>query len=189
MKITRSELEGVLLLDPPCFGDSRGFFMELWNEETYKELGFTHSFLQDNLSRSAKGVLRGLHYQNPHAQGKLVSVLEGEVYDVALDIRRGSPTFGKWEAYYLSDQNKSQLYVPPGFAHGFVVVSDSALFTYKCTDLYHPECEKTILWSDPDLNIPWPVDTPLLSKKDKEGIALKDMPEGDLPNYGDSFNS
>lgn len=177
MKITRSKLKGLVLIEPNVFGDSRGFFMELWNEERFSEAGLNMEFRQDNLSLSEKGVLRGLHYQNPNSQGKFVSVLEGSVYDVAVDIRQGSPTYGQWEGYTLDSEKKSQLYVPPGFAHGFVVTSEKALFCYKCTEVYHPEHEATVLWNDPDLGIDWPIENPNLSQKDLEGKPLKDQPE------------
>ncbi len=157
--------------------------METYNEKRYKEAGIQETFVQDNLSFSRKGILRGLHYQKPMAQGKLVQVLQGAVYDVAVDIRRGSPTFGRWEAAELSAENKRQFYVPPGFAHGFLVLSDTALFSYKCTDFYNPQGEQTIAWNDPSLAISWPMEDPQLSEKDQQGIALQDMADTDLPVY------
>jgi dTDP-4-dehydrorhamnose 3,5-epimerase len=174
VKVTETELPGVLLLEPKRFGDDRGFFMEMFHEKRYAELGISGPFVQDNFSRSAKGILRGLHYQEPQAQGKLVQVLAGAVYDVAVDIRRGSPTFGKWVGVELSSDNRRQLWVPAGFAHGFCVLSESADFHYKCTDFYSPTTERGIIWSDPDLGITWPVKSPLLSPKDTDAPRLKD---------------
>ena len=148
-----TELPGVLIVAPVRFHDSRGVFFESWNLRRYAAAGIPEKFVQDNVSQSSRGTLRGLHFQNPKAQGKLVSVLFGEIYDVVVDIRRGSPTFGKWTAVTLDAENGKQLYVPEGFAHGFCVTSDSAVFTYKCTDFYAPDCEHTILWNDPEINI------------------------------------
>ena len=165
------------------FGDDRGFFMETWNGRRYEEAGLPARFVQDNLSFSARGVLRGLHFQNPNAQGKLVSVLRGEVFDVAVDVRVGSPTYGRWVGAYLSADNKRQLYVPEGFAHGFVVTSEDALFSYKCTDYYDPETERSVLWNDPDIGIEWPLDVPTLSKKDEAALPLREIPEDALPRY------
>jgi len=179
-----TELEGVWIFEPKVFGDARGFFMETWNRQRYAEVGLDVTFVQDNVSRSRRGVLRGLHYQNPNAQGKLVQVLEGEVLDVAVDIRVGSPSFGRFAAVNLSDENFRQLYVPPGFAHGFCVLSETAIFAYKCTDYYNPSAEGGVLWNDPDLNIPWGIDQPQLSEKDKAYLRLKDIPEDKLPHYG-----
>ena len=181
MKISETELPGVLLLEPKRFGDDRGFFMELFHEKRYAEAGIPGPFVQDNFSRSAKGILRGLHFQQPHAQGKLVQVFAGTVYDVAVDIRRGSPTFGRWVGMELSADNRRQLWVPAGFAHGFCVLSESADFHYKCTDFYSPASEHGIAWNDPDLGIPWPVKSPLLSPKDSAAPRLKDAPV--LPDY------
>lgn len=181
MKLSRTELEGVLILEPDVFQDVRGFFMETYNKERYAELGMACDFVQDNLSFSSRGVLRGLHYQYPHAQGKLVQVLQGEVWDVAVDIRRGSPQFGRWTAVSLSARNRKQLYVPPGFAHGFCVVSDTALFSYKCTELYYPEHEAGIRWDDADIGIQWPFAEPVLSGKDRTLPCLADIPERRLP--------
>jgi dTDP-4-dehydrorhamnose 3,5-epimerase len=181
MKVLRTELEGVLLIEPRVFGDARGFFMETWNRARYAEAGLPTEFAQDNLSRSAKGTLRGLHFQEPHAQGKLVSVVSGLVFDVCVDVRRGSPQFGKWLGVELSDENRRQLWVPPGFAHGFCVLSDSADFHYKCTMLYEPAHDRGVAWNDPDLAIRWPVDEPLLSAKDAQLPRLKDAPI--LPTY------
>ncbi|RYZ42892.1 MAG: dTDP-4-dehydrorhamnose 3,5-epimerase [Myxococcaceae bacterium] len=177
MKVTPLELPEVLLVEPKVFGDDRGFFLESYHAKRYADAGIAGPFVQDNLSRSVKGTLRGLHFQEPHAQGKLVQCLSGAVWDVAVDVRRGSPTFGRWVAAELSFENKRQLWVPPGFAHGFCVLSDSADFFYKCTALYSPETERSVLWNDPDLAIPWPVaGEPLLSGKDKQAPRLKDAP-------------
>ena len=180
MKVLPCDLEGLLLIEPRVFGDARGFFLETWNERRYSEAGITGPFVQDNLSFSRRGAVRGLHFQNPSAQGKLVYVLQGEVFDVAVDLRRSSPTFGRWYGVTLSADNKRQLYIPPGFAHGFAVVSETALFAYKCTAFYAPEHETTLLWNDPDLAIPWPVEEPVLSEKDRQGLRLRDLPEDKL---------
>ncbi|HEB96220.1 MAG TPA: dTDP-4-dehydrorhamnose 3,5-epimerase [Sedimenticola thiotaurini] len=183
MKVTETRLPGVLILEPKVFGDERGFFMETWQKERYRGIGITADFVQDNLSFSRAGVLRGLHFQNPHAQGKLVQVLQGEVYDVAVDIRRGSPTFGQWAGVRLSSDNRRQFYVPPDFAHGFCVLSGTALFSYKCTDYYHPETEGSILWNDPAIGIDWPIDSPSLSDKDRDAPTLAEVPSDRLPGY------
>jgi len=180
MKVLPCDLEGLLLIEPRVFGDARGFFLETWNERRYSEAGIRGPFVQDNLSFSRRGAVRGLHFQNPSAQGKLVYVLQGEVFDVAVDLRRSSPTFARWYAVTLSADNKRQLYIPPGFAHGFAVVSETALFAYKCTAFYAPEHETTLLWNDPDLAIPWPVEEPVLSEKDRQGLRLRDLPEEKL---------
>ncbi len=181
MKVTESKLNGLLVIEPDCFGDQRGFFMETWQKERYKSFGIEEDFVQDNLSYSERGVLRGLHFQNPRGQGKLVYVIRVEVYDVAVDIRKGSPTFGKWEGHYLSGENRRQLYVPAGFAHGFCVTGQSALFAYKCTDYYNREAEKGLLWNDPDIGIDWPLEKPVLSDKDLVLPRLKDLKEDELP--------
>ena len=183
MRITPSRLDGALIIEPRVFGDARGFFMESWNAQRYREAGIDEQFVQDNVSRSVRGVLRGLHVQHPQGQGKLVQVLVGEVFDVAVDIRRGSPTYGQWEAVTLSEENRRQFYIPPGFAHGFCVLSDSALFSYKCTEFYAPENEVSIRWDDPDIGIEWPVDSPILSAKDLAGIRLRDLPAERQPEY------
>tara|TARA_B100000575_G_scaffold182103_1_gene146247 strand:+ start:11795 stop:12331 length:537 start_codon:yes stop_codon:yes gene_type:complete len=167
MNVIKTKLQDCVIIKPTVFGDERGFFLETYQAERYADLaGITSSFVQDNHSRSSRGVLRGLHFQKTKPQGKLVRVVRGEVYDVALDIRKGSPTFGQSEAVILSEENKTQFWVPPGFAHGFVVLSDTADFEYKCTDYYDPYDEGCILWNDPDLNIPWPIENPTLSEKD-----------------------
>ena len=183
MNVRETELPGVLLIEPDVFGDPRGFFMETWNRRRYAESGLDLDFVQDNLSLSRRGILRGLHYQWPQPQGKLVQVLSGAVFDVAVDIRRGSPTFGRWVGVELSADNHRQLYVPEGFAHGFCVLSETALFAYKCTDFYNPATEHSLAWNDPDIGIAWPVADPLLSDKDRAGLRLKDIPETDLPAY------
>ena len=174
MEVVRTRIQDVWLLKPKVFRDERGFFTETYNERTFAEIGIHYHFVQDNLSRSRKNVLRGLHYQVQQPQGKLVRVISGEVYDVCVDIRRTSPTFGQWIAERLSSENQVALWVPPGFAHGFLVVSDWAEFVYKTTDFYAPKYERTIRWDDPDLAIPWPLDgSPELSEKDeKNGTSL-----------------
>ncbi len=175
MLVTPTALPEVLLITPDIFGDDRGFFFELWREERYASSGLPKKFVQDNLSLSRRGTLRGLHFQNPHPQGKLVSVLQGEVFDVAVDVRKGSRTFGKWVGVILDGSKKQQLYVPEGFAHGFVVTSETALFHYKCTVQYRPENESVIRWNDPDLAITWPIQDPTLSKRDAEAPFLKNL--------------
>lgn len=176
MNVIKTALPDVLILEPKVFGDERGFFFESFNQKTLAELaGIAMPFVQDNHSRSARNVLRGLHYQIQQPQGKLVRVTAGEVYDVAVDIRKSSTTFGKWVGVRLTAENKRMMWVPPGFAHGFLVLSDYAEFLYKTTDYYAPEFERCIAWNDPDLAIDWPLDAePQLSAKDKAGIALKD---------------
>jgi len=176
MKVDSTKLEGVLLVTPQVFGDDRGFFMETYNQQKALELGLPTEFVQDNHSKSSKDVLRGLHYQSPQWQGKLVRVVQGEIFDVAVDIRAGSPTFGQWVGFYLNDENKQQLYVPEGFAHGFVVTSETAEVVYKCTSLYEPAQEGSVLWNDPDIGIDWPVEHPQLSAKDEVGQRLVDLP-------------
>ena len=184
MDVLTTRLPGVLIIEPRVFGDARGFFLESWHRERYAAAGIDVDFVQDNLSYSARGVLRGLHVQHPHAQGKLVYVLQGEVFDVAVDIRLGSPTFGQCEAVVLSADNKRQFYIPPGFAHGFCVTSDTALFAYKCTEFYSPADEFGIAWNDPDLAIAWPDAAPQLSAKDREAPRLRDIPRERLPRFG-----
>jgi len=183
MKIENTRLPGVLLIEPKVFVDQRGFFQEIWNQHRYAKAGMPETFVQDNLSRSRHGVLRGLHVQNPNAQGKLVYVLEGSVFDVAVDIRRGSPHFGQWVGIELSADNHRQLYIPPGFAHGFCVTSDSALFAYKCTDTYNPSAEFSVLWNDSDIGIDWPIDNPELSAKDQAALPLSQIDPMWLPAY------
>jgi len=175
MKVEKTKLDGVLLVTPQVFGDDRGFFMETYNREKALESGLPGEFVQDNHSKSSKGVLRGLHYQSPNWQGKLVRTVQGEIYDVAVDIRAGSPSFGEWVGVYLNDENKQQLYVPPGYAHGFCVTSDTAEVVYKCTALYEPSEEGSVLWNDPDIGINWPVENPSLSEKDRDAQRLADL--------------
>jgi dTDP-4-dehydrorhamnose 3,5-epimerase len=186
MKITKTKLSGVLVIEPDVFGDARGFFIETFSSKRYEEAGLKLPFVQDNVSFSTKGILRGLHFQNPHAQGKLVQVLAGEVFDAAVDIRAGSPTFGQWFGEKLSAENHKQMYVPPGFAHGFCVLSNTALFSYKCTNYYSPATEGGIIWNDPDIGITWPINNPLVSKKDAGYTRLKDIPKDKLPRYGEN---
>lgn len=174
MEIQHLDLEGLTLFKPKFFGDERGFFLETFRADVYSQAG-CQPFVQDNLSRSAKGVLRGLHFQPRQPQGKLVTVIRGQVYDVAVDIRHGSPTYKQWYGVTLSDENHWQLYIPPGFAHGFVVLSDVADFTYKCTDYYRPDDQGHIRWNDPDLGIDWPVENPTLSDKDAAAPLLRDL--------------
>lgn len=183
MKVTPLRLPGVLRIEPKVFGDERGFFLETWQQARYAEAGVPETFVQDNLSRSRQGILRGLHLQHPHGQGKLVYVIEGEVFDVAVDVRVGSPTFGAWVGDTLSSETKRQLYIPPGFAHGFCVTSENAIFAYKCTEAYHPETELGVAWNDPALGIEWPIDSPTLSQKDAGFPRLADIPEAKLPRY------
>lgn len=175
MNVIRCDIEGLLIFEPKVFGDARGFFMETWNQKRYQQAGVPATFVQDNLSVSRQGILRGLHFQNPGPQGKFVSVLQGEVFDVAVDLRLNSPTFGKWHAAHLSGENKRQFFVPVGFAHGFLVLSESAMFHYKCTEFYSPKDEMTLLWNDPQLAIEWPMAAPILSDKDAKGLLLRDI--------------
>jgi dTDP-4-dehydrorhamnose 3,5-epimerase len=183
MKVTASKLPEVLVIDPQVFGDQRGYFFESWSADRYAAHGVPRHFVQDNISRSEQGVLRGLHLQQPGGQGKLVLVLEGEVFDVVVDLRVGSPTWGKWVGYVLSAANKRQLYIPPGFAHGFCVTSDHALFAYKVTDNYQPQNELSVRWDDPTLAIDWPTQSPKVSAKDAAALLLADIPIARLPRY------
>lgn len=183
MKVVDTALPGCVVIESAVFGDSRGFFFETWNAERFAALGLPANFVQSNVSSSNKGVLRGLHYQWPRPQGKLVTVLEGEVYDVAVDIRRGSPTFGCWSAVILSAENKRQFWIPEGFAHGFAVLSERALFSYLCTDVYVKEADAGIRWNDADIGVNWPVSVPILSAKDEKAPFLKDIAEDRLPVY------
>ncbi len=182
MKITSTRIAEVLLIEPDVFGDARGFFLESWHARKYAEQGLDVNFVQDNHSRSRRGVLRGLHYQLEQPQGKLVRVVDGSVFDVAVDIRKGSPTFGQWVGAELSGDKHRQLYVPPGFAHGFCVLSDSADFLYKCTDYYAPEVEQGIRWDDPEIGIDWPGEDFTISDKDAANGSLRDM-DDKLPRY------
>ena len=174
MEVTKTRVDGVLLIKPKVFGDERGYFVETYQKERYSEIGITHTFVQDNHSMSRRGILRGLHYQTKHPQGKLVMVSLGAVLDVAVDIRLDSPTFGKWFGAILSQENQHQLWIPPGLAHGFLVLSDIAHFHYKCTDFYDPKNEASILWNDPELNIEWPfAEDVVLSQKDMNALSFK----------------
>jgi dTDP-4-dehydrorhamnose 3,5-epimerase len=183
VKITPMTLPEVLLVEPQRFGDARGYFLETFRKERYQEAGIKLDFVQDNLSRSTRGILRGLHLQHPNGQGKLVYVLVGEVFDVAVDVRVGSPNFGKWTGALLSADDHRQLWIPPGFAHGFVVTSDTALFTYKCTAPYSVGDELGVIWNDPAIAIPWPVVDPKLSGKDAALPKLADIDRARLPRY------
>jgi len=177
----KTKIRDLYIIEPKVFGDNRGYFMETYSRKDFFDAGLTMEFVQDNESKSKKGVLRGLHFQTKHTQGKLVRVTEGAVYDVAVDLRKGSPTYGQWEGILLTSENKKQFYVPEGFAHGFLVVSDMAVFNYKCTDFYAPEYDGGVLWNDPDIGIEWPLDgieEILLSEKDKNQKTLKEL---DLP--------
>jgi dTDP-4-dehydrorhamnose 3,5-epimerase len=184
MKVSETDLPGVLVVEPDRFGDARGFFQETFHAGRYEAAGIPGGFVQDNLSLSGRGVLRGLHFQNPNGQGKLIYVLEGEVFDVAVDVRVGSPGFGKWTAATLSADDGRQLYIPAGFAHGFCVTGETALFAYKCTDFYNREAEATIRWDDPRIGIDWPVSDPLVSDKDAAAPFLSDIDPARLPQYG-----
>ena len=176
MKVIETSLNDCVIIEPVVFGDERGFFLETFHVSNYADLaGISAPFVQDNHSRSSKGILRGLHFQKTKPQGKLVRVVRGEVFDVAVDLRKDSTTFGQWEAFILSEENKKQLWVPEGFAHGFLVLSEIADLEYKCTDYYDPSDEGSILWSDPDLNIPWPIANPVLSTKDQSAKRLVDL--------------
>ncbi|UCF17940.1 MAG: dTDP-4-dehydrorhamnose 3,5-epimerase [Phycisphaerales bacterium] len=185
MNVIETKLPGILILEPTVFGDERGFFLETWNAKRYEEAGIPGPFVQDNASFSRKGALRGLHFQHPKSQGKLVQILSGEVVDVAVDIRVGSPTFGQWISEVLSETNHRQIYVPAGFAHGYCVTSETTVFSYKCTDFYNPAAEGGISWNDPDLGIDWPVAEPILSPKDADRPRLKDIPADRLPRFGE----
>lgn len=183
----KTNIDGLYIIEPKVFDDNRGYFMETYNKEQFAEAGFNVTFVQDNESKSNKGVLRGLHFQRKHSQGKLVRVTKGEVFDVVVDLRTGSKTYGQWEGVILSEENKKQFYIPKGFAHGFLVLSDEAVFNYKCTDFYVQEYDGGVMWNDPDINIEWPLDgikNILLSEKDKNHPNLKGL---DLSQYPD-FN-
>jgi dTDP-4-dehydrorhamnose 3,5-epimerase len=184
MKLTPKEIPDVVLIEPDVFRDTRGFFLETWHERKYAEGGVTGPFVQDNHSHSRRGSLRGLHAQRERPQGKLVRVVDGEVFDVAVDIRRGSPTFGKWVADRLSGENLRQLWIPPGFAHGFCVLSETVHLEYKCTDFYDAEDEIAIAWNDPEIGIDWPVSDPTLSAKDAAAPALRDFVDRLPPGKG-----
>ena len=183
MKVTETSLPGVLLIEPKVFGDSRGFFVETYHQERYTERGIAGPFVQNNLSLSVRGVIRGLHLQNPNQQGKLVQVLRGEIFDVAVDVRVGSPTYGQWTAVTLSSDKRNQVYIPPDFAHGFAVLSDEALISYQCTDYYTPKSALFIRWDDPDIGIDWPFREPSLSTQDEEAVALREIDPAQLPSF------
>ena len=183
VKFTEKSLPGVFTIEPTVFKDDRGFFMETYHREKYAEIGVDQTFVQDNRSRSTRRTLRGLHYQLHHPQGKLVYVTSGKILDVAADIRRGSPTFGRWTGTILSEENNRQLFIPEGFAHGFCVLSETADVVYKCSELYDPDDEHGILWSDPTIDIVWPIENPILSEKDSQSPLLAEMPEELLPVY------
>ena len=188
MKVEKTKFPGLFVLKPQAFGDVRGYFMELYHSEKYANAGIRATFVQDNISVSRQGCLRGLHYQFPNSQGKLIWAVQGSVFDVVVDIRRGSPTFGQWFGTEISSDNRKQLWVPPGFAHGFCVMSETVAFMYKCTDFYSPQSEYTILWNEPSLNIKWPLLSPVLSEKDKNGHLLRDIDPEKLPEYSDLKN-
>lgn len=183
MKVLKTKLPDVLLIQPKVFNDSRGFFKEVYSKKRYMSAGIDCGFVQDNQSRSSRYVLRGLHYQINNSQGKLVYVVRGNVFDVAVDVRVGSPTFSEFVCVELNDQNHYQLYIPPGYAHGFCVLSEYADFEYKCTEYYSPEDEGGVIWNDPNLDIPWPVEEPYLSEKDSYFPSLVDIPEEKLPKF------
>ena len=183
MKFIETSLSEVIVLEPVLHLDGRGFFLETYREDTLQQAGISAHFVQENQSRSTRRVLRGLHYQLIQPQGKLVRVARGSVFDVVVDVRSGSPTFGQWYGTILDEENMRMVYIPPGFAHGFVVLSDIADVIYKCTDYYHPQSEQGILWNDPDINIQWPITDVLLSEKDSNNPSLKDQPAVYLPSY------
>ena len=183
MKIIQTDLDGVVTIEPELFKDGRGWFMETYSHRRYSEYGIVESFVQDNISFSQKGVLRGLHFQYPQPQGKLIQVLSGEVMDVVVDIRVGSPTYGQWLGEILSEANHRQMYVPPGLAHGYYTTSETALFSYKCSDFYNPATEHGIIWNDPDIGIEWPTAEPVLSPKDGVYPVLKDLRPENMPQF------
>ena len=176
MKVTESGIKGVYTIEPDVYIDDRGFFMETFHRERYRKLlGINLDFVQDNISRSSKNVLRGMHFQKNYPQGKIVKASRGEILDVIVDLRKDSPTYGTWESFKLSEQNKLQVWIPPGFAHGFLVMSDSADIDYKCTEYYYPEDELCLMWNDPEVAIDWTINEPILTEKDKKGLSLKDL--------------
>lgn len=183
MKIIETHLPGVIVIEPRVYGDKRGFFLETYREDVFQKAGVNAHFVQDNHSHSSYGVLRGLHYQMLQPQGKLLRISTGAVFDVAVDIRYGSPTFGQWYGTQLNDENMRMMYIPAGYAHGFVVLSESADFLYKCTDYYHPESEQGIAWNDPDIGIEWPISDVILSDKDKTNVFLKNQIPEKLPKF------
>jgi dTDP-4-dehydrorhamnose 3,5-epimerase len=182
VRVTPLDIPGAMVIEPDVFRDPRGFFLETYHARRYADAGLAEQFVQDNYSRSVRGTLRGLHFQEPHAQGKLVMAVDGVVFDVVVDVRKGSPSFGQWYAIELSAENMKQMYIPPGCAHGFCVTSETAAFLYKCTDFYSPKDERGILWNDPALNIAWPITTPILSAKDQAYKTLAEM-AAELPIY------
>ena len=176
MKVTESGIKGVFIIEPDVYEDDRGFFMETFHDERYRKLlGINLDFVQDNISRSSKNVLRGMHFQKNYPQGKIVKASRGEILDVVVDLRKDSPTYGTWESFRLSEKNKLQVWIPPGFAHGFLVMSDSADIDYKCTEYYHPKDELCLMWNDPEVAIDWTINDPILTEKDKKGLSLKDL--------------
>ena len=176
MKVTESGIKGVFIIEPDVYKDDRGFFMETFHIERYRKLlGIDLDFVQDNISRSSKNVLRGMHFQKNYPQGKIVKASRGEILDVVVDLRKDSPTYGTWESFRLSEKNKLQVWIPPGFAHGFLVMSDSADIDYKCTEYYHLEDELCLMWNDPEVAIDWTINDPILTEKDKKGLSLKDL--------------
>lgn len=183
MNVEETTLPGVLVLSPTVYRDARGYFVTTYQQALFEDVGITQPFVQHNQSRSARNTIRGLHYQYPHDQGKLVRIVDGAVYDVVVDIRQGSPTYGRSIGVELSAENHRLLWVPPGLAHGFCTLSDCAVMVYECTDFYAPDCEHTVLWNDPELNIDWPADNPILSDKDRRGVPLRDIPSTDLPHF------
>lgn len=183
MKVTPLQISDVLLVVPDVFEDDRGYFFETWQQERYGRDVTRQEFVQDSLSVSRRGVVRGLHFQHPHAQGKLVTALAGAAFDVAVDVRRGSPTFGRWVAAELSAANRRQMWVPPGFAHGFQALEDGTVFSYKCSDVYHPECERTVRYSDPAIGVSWPLPDPVASARDRSAPLLADLPTEALPAF------
>jgi dTDP-4-dehydrorhamnose 3,5-epimerase len=183
MEIIDTKIKDVKLIKPKIYGDSRGFFLETYHKDQYKKAGISDHFVQDNHSRSKKNILRGLHYQLDKMQGKLVRVSNGRVYDVAVDMREGSPTFKEHVSFILSDKNQYQLYIPPGFAHGFCVISDEADFEYKCTEFYNPNSEVGIMWNDPDIGIDWPISDPIVSDKDNKNFLISEIPNSLIPKY------
>src|SRR6478735_2192283 len=176
MNVITCDIPGLVVIEPKVFGDARGYFMETWNQQRYRDAGLDWNFVQDNISFSRRGILRGLHFQNPKGQGKLVYALRCEVFDVAVDLRKSSPTFGRWYGLTLSAENKRQFFVPAGFAHGFAVLSETAMFAYKCTEFYNPQNEMSLLWNDPEVGVQWPLEAPQLSEKDARGVRLRDIP-------------
>ena len=176
MKVTESGIKGVFIIEPDVYEDDRGFFMETFHNERYRKLlGINLDFVQDNISRSSKNVLRGMHFQKNYPQGKIVKASRGEILDVVVDLRKDSPTYGTWESFRLSEKNKLQVWIPPGFAHGFLVMSDSADIDYKCTEYYHPEDELCLMWNDPEVAIDWTINDPIVTGNDKKGLFLKDL--------------